>query len=191
MPLPFPDDLTKGWSKLPRHGGLLVDFSPTIVGNKAGETIGFDSTYSAEDYPKAPEVIAFNMLYQSDDMEVKAMTLGAAADDMSVAQKYAGFSETPAREGEPISVRVAGVVYLPVGADGDVTAGELVAPCFDNSGDNVAGDIVTFFDPATDDTPATSGCHTASMIVGRAIKGGTARVDADNFDLALVVLRGY
>jgi len=189
----FPADLTKGRSRQPHYGGLYKDFAPTVVGNKAGEAIGWaGSGYDpAVDYPKAPVVKTFTMLYQSGDREVKAMILGSSATDMTYAKLYAGFTETAVRDGYACTCRVAGQVYIPIGADGTISAGDFVVPCFDNSGDNVAGDIRTYDDPAGSDTPATDNKHFASMIVGRATKGGAARTDDDTFDTALVTLRGF
>jgi len=192
MPLEFPDNVLRGRSRQPFAGGMFKDFAPTVVGNKAGENIGIDpnGAYTADMYPAAPERQPMNMLMQSGDREVKNMILGTSTTDKQYARKYAGFSEAPAKNGEPISSRVAGQLYLPVGSV-EVNAGDLVVPEFSNTAGNQAGDVIPFVDPASSDTPLTSQCHYASMIVGRAISGGAVRVDEDNFSLAIVVLRGF
>jgi hypothetical protein len=168
-----------------------MDFSPTIVGCVAGEDIGIPyGTYTAADYPKAPETQPFNMLYMTANLTVKKMALGTSTTDKAKAQKYAGFTETAVRNGENLACRVAGQLWIPIGSL-EVTYGELVVPEFSNASGNVAGSIIPFVDPASSDGPLTAGCHYASMIVGRALKGGTARTSATVFNLALVVLRGY
>jgi len=192
MPLPFPDDITKGRSLQPFRGGLHLDFSPVVTGCKAAEDIGFDpeGIYTAADYPKAPEVEVFNMLMMTGDLQVKKMILGTGAGSWEYAKTYAGFSETTARNGDPIACRVAGMVYLPVSKISDVIAGDLVAVLEDGT-NGEPGDIQVYIDPAEQSDPVGANCTPLGAFVGRAVKGGLARVDEDNFDLALVVLRGY
>lgn len=190
MPLDYPADLTKGRSRQPYKGGVFKDFAPTLAGFKANAAIGFKAGYQAEDYPKAPEREPFKMLMMVGEQLVEEMALGSIATDMANAQKYAGFSETSAKITEPITCRVAGQVWIPCGVQ-SITYGNLVSPAFDPTGANVAGDVIPFKDPATTDSPLTDACHHQTQLVGRAVTSATARVDATNFEPALVVLRGY
>jgi len=156
-----------------KDSNVRVDI-PVTFKAVAGEDIGYPA--AASDYPLAPVLkTGFVLFMNSTDGLVYLMDATAGNVD-----KYIGISETAAKLGEEITVRVWGIVWLPVGST-LIAAGELVKADISAA----LGDVI----PWVGHTDLVAGDNVDALI-GKALAAGAVRAAAV-YELVPVLLRGF